>query len=390
MKQIKVLHLSTSGMLLDTFIAPSLGIFDRNEYTFEFACSKYSPTSINYIDNLQEAGFKVHIFDFSYNINLFSDLYYILKLIIFLRKNRFDIIHTHSSKGGVIGRISGFFARCPIIFHTVHSFYFHDEDLPFIKKIFFKYIETVLSMITTKVFFVSYQLIDEALTLNIVRQNKIQYIGPYLQSLKTEFSQIINLDSNFQFYPIPHNKLIIGSISRLVRSKRIDIFIKIAAELVTRNSDLHFIIIGDGPEYPILYDLVCDLKLDNCFTFTKSLSKKDTLALLQKFDIFFLPTSREGFGVVFAEAMASKVPIIGPNIRPISDFVVDTECGYLCNNDLKAYLEKIQYLINNPLKRKEMGLKGFEIIWNLLNEDNNSHLIYDTYQYEIFNRARFN
>ena len=124
---IKVLHIHTlpivSGSGLNTFL--SMQGLDKSKYYVELACAPNG----RLIDLVRSNGMPVRTFGYLVQkIHPVKDLLMILKLSMFLKKNKFHIIHTHNSKAGFIGRLAGKISGTPVIVHTVHGFAFHNQE----------------------------------------------------------------------------------------------------------------------------------------------------------------------------------------------------------------------------------------------------------------------
>lgn len=157
-----------------------------------------------------------------------------------------------------------------------------------------------------------------------------------------------------------NNKVNIISVSSLILQKGIEYNLQAVAELKKDYSNIHYYIIGDGPQRSYLNELVNKLYLSNHVTFLGNQSREQVRDWLDCSDIFVLPSWNEGFGVVYIEAMARHLPVIGCKGEGIEDIIVDGQEGFLTNpKDYKDIKEKIEKLLKNPELRYKMGEKGY-------------------------------
>jgi glycosyltransferase involved in cell wall biosynthesis len=120
-----------------------------------------------------------------------------------------------------------------------------------------------------------------------------------------------------------------------------------------------FVIKGDGPLRHHFERLIREKGLsERVFLYTDELPRADLPALYRCFDVFSLPTRREGFGLVFAEAMAMGVPVVGPRMAPITE-VVPEDCGLLVGpENAGALAEAIAALMADKALRYQLAEKG--------------------------------
>lgn len=118
-------------------------------------------------------------------------------------------------------------------------------------------------------------------------------------------------------------------ISRLAKYKRIRTLILAFALLVKANKDLHLNIVGSGPDYQKLKDLISALKLKNKITFYSNLPRKDVIKLLKLSEIFCLPSEVEGFGIVVIESLAAQTPYVASDIDVFKEITKNSQGGLL-------------------------------------------------------------
>lgn len=179
------------------------------------------------------------------------------------------------------------------------------------------------------------------------------------------------------------------SVSYLIVRKGIDFNLKAISELVGKHPDLKYKIIGDGPEAGDLRKLASDLGLDEHVEFLGHLSNNDVMKHMSVAGVFSLPSWDEAFGVVYIEALAHGVPVIGCRGEGIEDIVKHGETGLLVEpKDVNSLAEAIDYLLNNPDKARAMGERGRELVLANFTWERNAKKIIELYEEVVSNHKR--
>lgn len=307
-------------------------------------------TNIKMMDEAKKLGAHVHFLKcIKSNISPLSDLIGIIKLCIFLKRNRFDIVHTHTTKAGMIGRLASLLAGVPLIFHTVHGFAFSEHSGRFKVK-FYALIERICAKACTKLITVSKYHKDWAVSLGIANPDKIIAIPNGLENdkklVKSERKQVI-------------------FVGRMVREKGVEDLLKAFAFLLREKSierDVVLELYGDGPDKPYFESLSDELGLIKHVTFYGFVKQEEME--IQSSSIFVLPSYREGFSISLLEAMSLGLPIVATNIGGNKEALANGEAGLLYTagevNDLARCLAE---LLNNPEKAKLLSLKAKTIFY---------------------------
>lgn len=157
------------------------------------------------------------------------------------------------------------------------------------------------------------------------------------------------------------NTLIITSIAELHERKGLKYLIEAVGELVAKYPNIKLVIIGEGSERNNLENLIGKLKLENHVVLLGR--QKEIPKLLKSSDIFVLPSRREAFGLVNAEAMITGLPIVASNVGGISEIVEDDESGILVEPENSRELAKaLRKLISSESLRENMAKVGQKIV----------------------------
>ncbi len=154
----------------------------------------------------------------------------------------------------------------------------------------------------------------------------------------------------------PKSEFTLLSVSNLIETKGIDINIKALSMIVKQYPKVRYNIIGDGPKKPELVNLAKKLNLENNIRFLGTQSRQDVKKNMLEADVFILPSWNEAFGVVYIEAMATGLPVIGCKGEGIEDIVEDGKEGYLISpKNVSELGEKVLFLISNAKLRQKLG-----------------------------------
>jgi len=160
---------------------------------------------------------------------------------------------------------------------------------------------------------------------------------------------------------IDPGKIIIGSVGRMINdnTKRFSDLIKAFETLVRKGLNVHLVLVGDGPEKGNYEHLVQQLNIEKSVTFEGY--QDDTAKYYAIFDVFSLVSAHESFGLVLAEAMLSKLPIVATKVGGMQYIVDHEKTGYLVEKqNIVEIAEKLEVLCNSESLRTEMGKAGYQ------------------------------
>jgi len=288
-------------------------------------------------------------------IKPYHDLKAILRLYRFIKKEKFDMVHTQTAKAGYVTRMAACLAGVPVIVYTAHAFSFHAYLNPLRKK-FYIFLERWASRMTDTILVDTEAVRRDGIENRIKDPDKIITVNMGVDLRK--FSPD-GMDRNRirESLGIRNPHAVVGTVANFVPDKGLDAFLRIAEQIKREERNVRFLMVGEGPLRSQLESLVDALHLRGDVIFTGW--REDIPEMMSAMDIFCLPTLREGFGLVFAEAMAMKVPVITHRIDPIPEVVQENETGVLIppgKEDL--FVKGILSLIRDEKFRTEMGEKG--------------------------------
>jgi len=351
-KRIRVLHVHTlpvvSGSGINTYLTMKGIPVDR----FESALACAPGGKLNEI--VREAGMKVHeVRNLVQPIHPLKDVLALFEIIRILRREKIDIVHTHNSKAGFLGRLAGRLAGTPVIIHTVHGFAFHQSEF-FLRRTIFRLLERLAAPWADHTIFISQPMIDWAGKEGILRgasYSKI-YSGIDLNAFhgygKKEQGRLreeLGLDKKSR---------VIGFVSKLWEGKGHDVALSAMAHVVKEIPDAKLLLVGEGPLRPKLEELSRNLRIESSVVFAGFRTKIAEITSLC--ELCILPSFFEGMGRVLLEAGACGKPVVASNVGGIPDVVVEGVTGLLVPpGDPAALSDAVLRLMREPKLIIKMG-----------------------------------
>jgi len=308
------------------------------------------------LENLvRESGMGFYpIQNFVSEVSPWKDFHALWQLDRLFSREKFDIVHTHNSKGGFLGRLAATRNRVPIVIHTVHGFAFHDEE-SWIHRQLFVTLERAAARWCHQLIAISQPMIEWAHQEKIAPRERIVKIYSGI-----EVEQFQGRPGNPELrerFGIKPEETVIGVVSKLWKGKGHEILIDAVARLLDRGYKLKLLIVGEGDLENRLKEKVNRLGITEAVVFTGFWSiVPEVTAIL---DIAALPSFYEGMGRVVLEAMAAGKPVVASSVGGLTELIKDQVTGYLIPaGDVDALVERLEILMNDPDLREKMGAEG--------------------------------
>ncbi len=332
--------------------------------------SDYEESSSYILDN-ENIQYKI-IPELQREINLKNDIIAYKKIKEIIKKEHPDIVHTHASKAGILGRLAAIEHNVPIIVHTFHGHIFHSYFSKPKTKLFIN-LEKYLAKRTSKIITISPLQRQEIKSILSLKANKITTIPI---GIDTNKFQLNKEEKRYNFrtqYQLKDTDIAIGIIGRLVPIKNHNLFIKAFSMLKksfsnTDKKRIKAFIIGDGDLKENLIKLCKNLNLkvwqkgmplyDADIYFTSWI--KDTTDVYHGLDIIALSSLNEGTPVTLIEAQAAGKPVVATDVGGTADTIVSGFSGWLSpSKDVYNFYNNLSNLILNEdlrYKAKNYGI----------------------------------
>jgi glycosyltransferase involved in cell wall biosynthesis len=319
----------------------------------EVACPENSVIA----EAVRAEGLVVHPIDIIGPISFQNDITCIKQIKKIILHGKYDLIHFHGSKAGLVGRIAALLAGHKRTVLTVHNFVVYQE-VPLVKRTIFKYGEYLLSHITSKIITVSNALKEDLVKNYGIKEDKIIPIyngidffdyNKVSDKVREKFGLGINTD-----------KPIVGTVARMAPQKGLEYLIK-AVPIVLKKCDVLFVIAGDGPMMSELVEMVKQTGLQDKVLFPGYV--KNISRFFACLDIFVIPSIAEGLSITTIEAMACGLPVVASNVGGLPELVGNEKNGLLVEPRNEAQLaEAITSLLRDSDARKRYGVIGKEAV----------------------------
>ncbi|NOZ64541.1 MAG: glycosyltransferase [Caldiserica bacterium] len=272
----------------------------------------------------------------------------VVSLANFIRKGKFDIVHTHLYRANTPGRIAAILARAPVIIaneHNVDSW----------KNAAQRRMDRVLARFTDKIIAVSKRVKEFYVEEVGLPEEKIEVI--YNGVDLNRFEKKVDKEKKREELAIPENSLLIGTVGRLQPQKDHKTFLKAASLILKKFPRAHFIVVGGGSLRKELESFAKAIGIEKNVHFLGE--RKDIEKILPLMDIFVLSSTREGFPITLLEAMACGIPVVATSVGGCPELVKEGETGFLVAPRNPGFLgERVVHLLKNQALREKIRRKA--------------------------------
>ena len=351
--KIKILHVITHlpiGGAQDNTLY-TVELLDKEKYDISLCC--------NLDGELVERAKKIEavkLFDIPFlcrEVSPYRDISAFLSLYKLFKKEDFTIIHTHSSKAGLLARLAAVLNKTPIVIHTIHGFAFNDF-MNALKKNFFIYVEKLLAKWTDVLITVSNLNKKKIIDLNIAHENKIKNIysgidlSLFTNKRNDDFRKELNLENDH---------LLLGSVGRLSDQKDPITMIEAFGIISKPFPNAHLALVGDGELKGKILEKIDKLKLNGKVHLIGN--KNNPWSVYHSMDLFIMSSIYEGLGRSITEALSCGVPVVCTDVEGVPEIVRDNITGILVPpKDANKLADGIIRTLNDMETAKKMAEEG--------------------------------
>ena len=363
-RKIKVAHIIArmiSGGADENTLFTMEGL-DKNKYEIDLIAGEELDESIlnkvknNHFNIIQIKGLK-------WKLNFLHDPIVLLKLIKLLKRKRYDIVHTHTTKAGILGRIAARIAGVPIIVHGLHGSTFQAFDSSLLNRLLFLF-ERLTGRFTDAYISVSGVLSEKYIEKGIGKKENYHtvYSGMELETFYGVRGKI-DCKKKRRELGIGLEDFVIGNVARLETRKGHIFLIDALKNMMEerKGCPVKLLIIGEGEERGNLENYVKEANLEKKVIFTGY--REDVEELMAIMDIFILTSLREGLPRVLVQATAVGVPSVAFNVDGVPEIIEDNYNGFLVKaGDVKQLTKRIMQYIDHKELLMLHGKNGRELI----------------------------
>lgn len=291
----------------------------------------------------------------------FADLKALWALVRVMRRERFDIVHTHTPKAGLLGQLAAKLSGVPVVVNTLHGFYFHEGTKP-VPRRFYIAMERIAALCSDAILSQNQEDMKTAVAERIAKPELLEWLGNGIDVRRFDRARLseaalADLASNIG---LDNSAPVVGFVGRLVEEKGILDLLEAAQIAAESIPDVQLLIVGPyddekpdalRPDVAERYGLA-----DKC----RFLGMRDDMPeLYALMDVLVLPSYREGFPRAPMEASAMGVPAIVTDIRGCREAVRDGDNGlHFPVGDADALAGKLVRILSDDSLRARMGAAG--------------------------------
>ncbi|KGM43136.1 hypothetical protein JY97_09335 [Alkalispirochaeta odontotermitis] len=287
-----------------------------------------------------------------------NDIRALYDLVRIIKIEKPDIVHTHTSKAGILGRMAAILTKAPYIVHTPHGHVFYGHFGRAFSWIFLR-LERLFAPLTDRVVALTDGESRDYTDLNVYPEDKLVQIHSGVAIERFKLQSICAVEKK-RSLGLTENGSVVGFIGWLLPIKGPMHLLRAMEDVWQYHNDTILVFIGKGGLWVDLKAEACKNRANGRVHFLGW--RNDVHEIMPIFDIFVLPSLNEGMGRVLVEAMAAGKPIVASDVGGIPDLVKHDYNGLLvAPGDEEELAASIKQLINDPKKAKIMGQRGREL-----------------------------
>jgi glycosyltransferase involved in cell wall biosynthesis len=300
------------------------------------------------------------------------------KLTEIFREQRPDLVHTHSGKAGILGRLAARRARVPIIVHTIHGPSFGSFQGGFANGIF-RAVERYAARCTTHFVSVAEAMTRQYLDAGIGRAGQFTCIRSGFDLglfLKVKRDPALRAKLGLT----PHD-VVVGMIGRLAPLKGHDELLAVSPMLVQKSAKMKFLLLGDGPLRARLEQQAKALSLEKHFVFTGLVPPQEVPHFLGAMDLVVHLSRREGLARALPQALVAGLPVMAYDLDGAGEVCLHERTGFLLPpGDRKQLTNRLLQLANDPGLRARFGQEGREFVQAKFSVERMVEELYELYR----------
>jgi len=354
MRRIKVLHIITTTVGgAGNSVLNIVKYLDKDRFEPMVA---FSPGYAQDKDFYQ-AGIRIFLVKMSRNLSPWINAVGFFQLYALLRRERFDIVHTHCSVAGFLGRLAAKLAGVPVIIFSIRGYASRDYQ-SCLKKGFFLWIERQLDKVTHYYVAVSEAMKQKGIQKKIMRPETVSVIH---NSIELEHFKAKKKDRETEGKKkelgLKPQGAVVGIVARFEAPKGLEYFLQSGVLIQKAFPQVQLLMVGDGPLRPRVEKMITHLGLTPHVILTGW--REDIPQVLRVMDVFCLSSLWESFGLAIVEAMAAEKPVVATRVEGIPEVVQDGVTGILVPpKDAQALAQAVIRLLKDPQLALKMGKAG--------------------------------
>jgi glycosyltransferase involved in cell wall biosynthesis len=310
-----------------------------------------------------------------------KDAFALAALVRLIRRERYDIVHTHTAKAGILGRFAAARARTPCIIHGLHGMTFH-QGLPRPVQWLYRVLERTAARRTQCIVSVGEDLVRRYLAAGVGEPHmyRVIYSGMPLD----EYEDVVRHRDMYRARAraelgLGPNDVVLGQVARLEPRKGFRFVLDCLVRIQRRIPNARLLIVGEGPDCAALERRAAALGVAEHVVFTGY--REDVAEVMAAMDVFCFASLWEGLPQVLVQAAALGLPIVTFEVEGASEVVHDGVNGYVVPSlDVDAMSERVAAIVLDPSHARAMGDAGRRIVgrqWSVDTQQSRTVELYD-------------
>ncbi len=325
--------------------------FDQELFEQELLTGYCAADEADYLEKVATDVRAIRIDGLGRSIKPRADLTALFKIISEIRRFKPNVIHTHTAKAGVLGRIASMLSgQKSIRVHTYHGHllngYFGAGKTKLVVLI-----EKFLALFTDQLLAVGKKVQDDLIKAGIGKANKFAVMPPGLQLASVPSQLVARTELG-----LDQNQIYCAFIGRITQIKRPDRFLDVVAEVKDSGIQVHFIVAGAGEKLQYCQDRVANENLPVTFLGWR----EDIEVVLAAADFVILTSDNEGTPLSLIQAGMVGIPVVATNVGSTNEIVIEGETGFLTELSVNQLADAVGKVVMNSDLRAKMGAAGKE------------------------------
>ncbi len=333
---------------------------DPSRYDVSVICStRRDPSFVRDIELMRAKGVKVSIVQMYRAIRPLADLIAFFRIRTILKQG-YDVVHTHSSKAGFLGRLAASTVETPFVVHTPHVFPFQMMTHPLLKRLYLS-LERLAARWTDMLICISREERKAAESLGLLGEEKLRLIENGVVVPPGDAPPPTGNGGLRGELGIPDGTRVVGTAGRCTRQKGHEYLIRAAALVAEQCNNTVFVIVGSGRSRASERALVKHLGLQDNVLFADQ--RDDLDPFYNAIDVFVMPSLWEGLPYALLEAMSHGLCVVATRVGGMEEAVADGASGLLVPpRDAEALARAIVRTLDEPETREALGAKARDTV----------------------------
>ena len=364
-KRLRVAHVITTisrgGATENTFLT-ALGSRALGVYDVTILAGPAIAAEGSMIRQAEDSGLAVEIIpSLGRDIHPVSDIRAFFQLYRAIKRGGYDIVHTHGSKGGILGRLAARIVKTPTVVHTFHALPYGDYSSAVARRGYI-WLERLAAKWTHGALSVSQTVVDRLIEDGIGSPGWCEVVRSGMD-LQAFLSPEPGREDMRRKWGLVDTDVAVGTIGRVHTGKGQDVLIRLAPKIVRQAPHVRLVIIGTGPLVEPLEDEVTRLGLQNHVKFVGFIDPTDMPVAISALDVLVHASDREGLARVIPQAMACRKPVVSYNLDGSPEVITDGHNGRLIepHND-DELVDAIRQIANDEQLRLLWGERGPAVV----------------------------